>query len=68
MKSTSVVAYHVSLETDIRSRKKLWDYTVATSPPEVPYEDVMEGSSSKGMARLTDLIVRQRCRLDICID
>ncbi len=41
----------------IRSEKKLWGASIANSPPEVPFESVVEAQNLSGLADLTDKIV-----------
>ncbi|KAK6453355.1 trimethyllysine dioxygenase [Trichoderma asperellum] len=41
-----------------QSKRKLWGATIASAPPEVRFDDVMSGTSPKGMADLTSKIAR----------
>lgn len=41
------------------SKRELWGSEIANDPPTVGYDEVMNDASESGMAKLTDLLVRQ---------
>lgn len=44
-------------ELTVCSEKKLWGVEITETPPEVPFESVVEAKDLKGLADLTDKLV-----------
>lgn len=49
----------MQMQTHYFSKRKLWGSEIASEPPTVAYDEVMNTASESGMAKLTDHIVRQ---------